>query len=148
MQRLAETQAQAYAATLSPDERWIAYSSEESGRREVYVQPLAGKAHYLVSTNGGEEAHWSPDGRSLYYRVDDQLMTVPLQSGAPFAAGKPSVVMRSLYDLQSETGLSYAVDPKSGRFLMIRLATDGSATAASSFRVVLNWAQHLRSASH
>jgi len=147
MQRLAETQAQAYAATLSPDERWIAYSSEESGRREVYVQPLAGKAHYLVSTNGGEEAHWSPDGRSLYYRVDDQLMTVPVQSGAPFAAGKPSVVMRGLYDLQSETGLSYAVDPKSGRFLMIRLATDGSATAASSFRVVLNWAQHLRSAS-
>jgi len=52
--------------------------------------------------------------------------------------------MRGLYDLQSETGLSYAVDPASGRFLMIRLDTDASAMQASSLRVVLNWAQHLR----
>jgi len=52
--------------------------------------------------------------------------------------------MRGIYDLQSEMGLSYAVDPASGRFLMIRLDTDASAMQASSFRVVLNWAQHLR----
>jgi serine/threonine-protein kinase len=144
MQTLTDTQTQAYAPALSPDEKWIAYASEESGRREVYVQSLTGKAHWLVSTNGGEEPHWSPDSRTLYYRVDDQLMSVPVQGGATFAAGKPSLVMRGLYDLQSETGLSYAIDPTSGRFLMIRLATDASATQASSFRVVLNWAQHLQ----
>jgi len=44
----------------------------------VYVQSLTGKAHWLVSTSGGEEAHWSPDSRTLYYRVDDQLMSVPV----------------------------------------------------------------------
>jgi serine/threonine-protein kinase len=141
---LTDTSTQAYAPSVSPDEKWLAYSSEESGRREVYVQSLSGRAHSLVSTNGGEEAHWSPDGRALFYRVDDQLMSVPMQPGPTFAAGKPSLVLRGLYDLQSETGLSYAVDPASGRFLMIRLATDQSTTSAASFRVVVNWAQHLR----
>jgi hypothetical protein len=48
-----------------------------------------------------------------------------------------------LYDLQSETGLSYAVDPRTGRFLMIRLAEDPAAVVDDSFRVVVNWAQHL-----
>jgi serine/threonine protein kinase/Tol biopolymer transport system component len=144
--RLTNSQTQAYAPTLSPDGRWLAYSSEESGRREIYVQGVTGEAQWLVSVGGGEEPHWGPDGRALYYRVDDRLMSVAIQPGATFAAAKPTLLLRGLYDLQSETGLSYAVDPKTARFLMIRLATDGSGTAASSFRVVLNWAQHLRAA--
>jgi serine/threonine-protein kinase len=113
-QRLTNSRTQAYAATLSPDERWMAYVSEESGRREVYVGSLAGDAHWMVSVGGGEEPHWAPDGRALYYRVDDRLMRVPIQPGAAFSAGKPTLLLRGLYDLQSETGLSYAVDPASG----------------------------------
>lgn len=144
--RLTNAETQAYAATVSPDGRWIAYSSEESGRREVYVQSLPGQGHRLVSTGGGEEPHWAPDGRALYYRVDDRLMMVPIQPGETFIAGKPMLFLRGLYDLQSETGLSYAVDPKSGRFLMIRLAADGSTQPTDSFRIVLNWAQNLSAA--
>ena len=141
---LTDSRTQAYEATLSPDERWIAYTSEQSGRREVYVQAVAGtNARWLVSTAGGEEPHWAPDGRVLYYRVDDRLMAVPVQPGAAFSAGKPALMMRGLYDLQSETGLSYAIDPQTGRFLMIRVATDPTSSPAASFRVVLNWAGHM-----
>lgn len=142
--RLTNSRTQAYAPTVSPDGKWMAYVSEESGRREVYVRQLSTDAHRMVSVGGGEEPHWAPDGRALYYRVDDRLMMVPIQPGATFSAGRPSLLLRGLYDLQSETGLSYAVDPKSGRFLMIRLASDASRQPADSFRVVLNWAQQLR----
>jgi hypothetical protein len=95
----------------------------------------------MVSTEGGEEPHWAPDGRTLYYRVDDRLMAVPIQSGVAFTAGKPTLALRGMYDLQSETGLSYAVDPRTGRFLMIRLASDRGGPPADTFRVVLNWAR-------
>ena len=156
--RLSDTQTQAYAATMSPDGKWIAYASEESGRREIYVRSLSDTAHWLVSVGGGEEPHWAPDGSALYYRVDDRLMMVPIHGGATFSAGKPSLVLRGLYDLQSETGLSYAVNPapresvggsggaNAARFLMVRLATDASTQAANSFRIVVNWAQQLRAA--
>jgi hypothetical protein len=143
LQTLTDPQTQAYAAALSPDERWIAYSSERSGRREVYVQALSGTGQSLVSTGGGEETHWAPDGSALYYRVDDRLMSVPVQRARGFVAGKPALVLRGMYDLQSETGLSYAVDPRTGRFLMIRLADDPATVVDDSVRVVLNWAGQL-----
>jgi serine/threonine-protein kinase len=138
-ERLTNSRTQAYAPTLSPDERWLAYVSEESGRREVYVRGRGGEAHWMVSVGGGEEPHWAPDGRALYYRVDDRLMRVSIEPGATFSAGKPTLLLRGLYDLQSETGMSYAVDPKTGRFLMIRLVAEKSTTTADSFRVVVNW---------
>ena len=75
--------------------------------------------------------------------LDERLMAVPVQRAASFVSGKPTLLLRGLYDLQSETGLSYAVDPRTGRFLMIRLAEDPAAVVDDSFRVVVNWAQHL-----
>jgi Tol biopolymer transport system component len=144
--RLTDPDVQTYAATVSPDGQWMAFASEQTGRREVYVQSLAGQGRRLVSTGGGEEPHWAPDSRALYYRVDDRLMMVPIQPGAPFGAGKPALLLRGLYDLQSETGQSYAVDPKSSRFLMIRLASDASTQTADNFRVSLNWARQLNAA--
>jgi hypothetical protein len=58
------------APALSPDGRWIAYTSTESGAEEVYVQPIPGPGPRLqVSVNGGQEAQWAPDGRTLYYRA-------------------------------------------------------------------------------
>jgi predicted Ser/Thr protein kinase len=143
LERLTDARTQTYGATVSPDQRWIAYASEESGRREVYVRALSGPAQWLVSTGGGEEPHWAPDGRALYYRVDDQLMMAPVQAGSTFVAGRPTPLFRGLYDLQSETGLSFAVDPRSGRFLTIQLAGDESTASAESLRIVLNWAAQL-----
>jgi predicted Ser/Thr protein kinase len=142
---MTETRTQAYAAEASPDRKWIAYTSEESGRREVYVQSLVGaNARKLISTAGGEEPHWAPDGRTLYYRLGDRLMAVPIQTGDTVVASKPVLVLRGMYDLQSETGLSYAIDPRTGRFLMLRLVDDQMSLPHTSFRVVLNWAAHLQ----
>jgi hypothetical protein len=53
--------------TLSPDGRWMAYMSNETGRNEIYVQPFPGGAKTLVSQGGGIEVRWGPDGRTLYY---------------------------------------------------------------------------------
>jgi hypothetical protein len=142
---LSDPRTQAYAAEASPDHKWIAYTSEESGRREVYVQLLAGtNARTLVSTAGGEEAHWSPDGRTVYYRLADRLMAVSVQTAGMLVASKPVPALRGMYDLQSETGLSYTIDPRTGRFLMLRLAATDAAAPRTSFRIVLNWAAHLQ----
>lgn len=144
--RLTEPDVQTYAATISPNGQWMAFASEQTGRREVYVQSLAGHGRRLVSTGGGEEPHWSPDGRALYYRVDDRLMMVPIELGPSLSVGKPALLLRGLYDLQSETGQSYAVDPRSGRFLMIRLVAEANTQTSDSFRVSLNWARQLNAA--
>ncbi|HEX9762570.1 MAG TPA: LpqB family beta-propeller domain-containing protein, partial [Acidimicrobiia bacterium] len=70
---------------LSPDARWLAYASDESGRSEIYIRPFpdVGSGRWQISTNGGEEPLWGPDGRELYYRSDDgqNLQVVVLSSG-------------------------------------------------------------------
>ena len=68
---------------FSPDGRWVAYVSTESGRIEVYVTPFpAGGAHYQVSANGGMQPRWSPDGKTLYFvSVDNELMAVDGAAG-------------------------------------------------------------------
>src|SRR4029077_11465276 len=62
---------------FSPDGRWLAYLSDETGRNEVYVQPFPGSGHRVrTSTAGGEEPIWSRDGRELFYFKDADLMAV------------------------------------------------------------------------
>ena len=145
MTTLTDPRPQTYGPEASPDRKWMAYTSEESGRREVYVQSLGGtNARTLISTAGGEEPHWSPDGHTVYYRLDDRLMSVAVQTADTLTASKPVLVLRGMYDLQSETGLSYSVDPRTGRFFMLRLSAPDASTPRTSFRIVVNWADHLQ----
>lgn len=140
---LVATQADEYASDVSPDGRWFAYSSDESGRYEVYVRDLSGSGgRWQISTAGGEEPHWSPDGRRLYYRYEDGLFGVPLDTRSGFSAGTPQLLFRGVYNLRSDTGLSYDVDPKSGGFLMMRPAIDQK--SRNTIRVVLNWFDELK----
>ena len=133
-----------YGPAESPNGRWFAYNSEESGHREVYVGGLGvSGGRVQISTGGGEEPRWAADGRTLFYRVDDRLMAVPIDKGEVFAAGKPVTLFRGVYNLQSESGESYDVDPKTGRLLMIRLADEHATDSRSSFHVVLNWTSEL-----
>ena len=137
---LVATPANEYGPALSPDEKWVAYTSPESGRNEVYVLGLSGARRRIpISTDGGEEAHWSPTGREIFYRSEDRLMAVSVQAGDDLAPGKPAVLFRGVYNLQSETGFSFDIDPKSGRFLMIRLADDHANAPITSVRVALDW---------
>jgi hypothetical protein len=90
---------------------------------------------------GGEEPRWSSDGRELFYRNNSKLMSVAVASQGALDPKAPTEVFDGVYDFRSESGVSYAVDPKGGRFLMIR-PSDESAT--SSMVVVLNWFDELR----
>jgi eukaryotic-like serine/threonine-protein kinase len=131
-----------YAAALSVDGRWLAYQSNEGVRPEIYVRDLSGSGgRWQISTEGGEEPHWSADGRELYYRNNDQFMSVAVETRTAFQAGTPRRLFNGIYNLRSNSGVSYDVDPKGGRFLMIRPAED---ITAPQVRVVVNWDHELR----
>jgi len=140
---LANTGFNEYAASLSPDGRLLAYQSNESGRHEVYVRDISGSGgRWQVSTEGGEEPHWSRDGRELYFRNNDLFMGAAVDASPAFKAGTPRRLFSGTFNLRSNSGVSYDVDPKSGRFLMIRPAEDYAAIA--QVQVALNWFGELR----
>jgi hypothetical protein len=155
-----------------------------SGRPEIYVRDIAcsggrelvgaggrelvgSGGRWLISTGGGEEPRWSPDGRELYYRINAQLMAVPLEThsslithdsslrapasaaksdiripNSEISAGPPKTLFNEVYDLRSNTGETYDVDPHGGRFLMTRPPKEDSSTA--QVRIVLNWFAELQ----
>jgi serine/threonine-protein kinase len=135
---LVGTQYDEYGAALSRDERWLAYQSDETGRFEIYVRDLSpGGGRHQVSTTLGEEPKWAPDGKTLYYRSDDLLMAVPVETVGAFSSGKARVFFKGAHNLRSDTGISFDVDRKLPRLLMIRPAVDRQSPPV--VRVVLNW---------
>ena len=131
---------------LSPDARWLAYVSDESGRNEVYLRPFpetrSGK--WQLTSDGGSEPLWRADGRQLYFRSLDRhsILGVDLAGGPGSAA--PRVVARlpagddfegnprdRLYDVAGD-----------GRFLMIQRAN--ATDVSGDLVVVLNWVQELK----
>ena len=130
------------AAALSPDGRWLAYQSNESDRPEIYVRDMsAAGGRWQISTGGGEEPQWSHDGRELYYRSGNDFMTVAISTKGPFQASAPINLFGGIFDLRTNTGITYDVDRKGSRFLMIRPA---EAATAPSVMIVLNWFEELR----
>ena len=87
---------------FSPDGRWIAYVSDESGRPEVYVQTFpVSTAKWRVSTNGGTQPRWRRDGKEIFYLASDsRLMAVAVSAGASFEAGIPA----ALFELGATPG--------------------------------------------
>jgi len=124
---------------FSPDGRWIAYTSDDQGRSEVYVQtyPTSG-GKWQISTSGGQQSWWRSDGKELYYLSNDgKLMAVEVKPGGSFEAGAP----RALFDLAPARALggasSYAVTAAGERFLFV---TAREEAASLQFTVVVNWA--------
>jgi len=128
---------------FSPDSRWLAYESNESGRMEVYVQPFPeASGKWQASIDGGTSPRWRHDGRELYYVAPDaRLMAVPVMvspDGKTLDLGVPVPLFRTR--LASGAGVTagrpeYAVAPD-GRFLMNTVVED---TAPSPITIVLNW---------
>jgi len=137
-------------ASFSPDGRWIAYVSNESGNPEIYVRPFPSAAgKWQISTDGGNWPHWSPDGRELYYGVEEGLMVVPVDgSGETFRAGKTEPLLRGEFR-GVDTGInigafvfsSYDVAPD-GRFVMFSGEED--AIGQTHATVVFNWLEDLQ----
>ena len=137
-------------AQISPDERWLAYTSLESGRPEIYVLPFTpaakpdakpGAGKWTVSTAGGTQPRWSGDGKELFYvAADGKLMAVEIKATpAAFDHGAP----QALFDLRSEilpssnfvTG--YVPAPDGKRFLVV--TTPGTPAESPPLTVVVNW---------
>ena len=109
-------------ARISPDNRWLAYLSDESGRWEVYVTGLPG-AHgkWQISSDGGTQPVWSRDGRTLFYRGSQSLMRVDVEPAGPVPTSRPPVRLFEDTYVQVHPAFSdYDVSPDGSRFLMIR----------------------------
>jgi tRNA A-37 threonylcarbamoyl transferase component Bud32 len=129
-------------ARVSPDGRWIAYQSAESGRSEVYVTswPTPGRRQ-LVSVNGGTGARWTKGGRELVFRSGRQMLAVSVdpQSGEP---GKPAVLFEADMLYSWARSPNYDVTPDGSRFLMVRRS---GPRRAERVHVITNWFDELRS---
>jgi Tol biopolymer transport system component len=125
---------------FSPDGRWLAYLSDESGRPEVYVQPFPNKSgKWQISPEGGNQPVWSPDGKELFYMsVDNKLMAVDVRTASGFEAGTPRVLFESRS--KSVTGRRYDVSPDGKRFLVNSVIGEVKATPMT---LVQNWAAEL-----
>ena len=131
------------AAAFSPDGHWLAYSSDESGRTEVYVQPYPGPGgKWQVSTEGGAEPVWNRNGRELFYRSGDKMMSVEVSTQPTFSIGKPKLLFTGQYVPTAATISNYDVSPDGQRFLMVKANEQGQAT--TQINVVLNFTEELK----
>jgi serine/threonine-protein kinase len=141
-----------YGGVFSPDGRWLSYSSDESGRQEIYVRsfpdPTAiasgrqadpgGKWQISSEGGGGDENpyHWARNGRELFYRNGNKMMAVDIQTEPSFTAGRP----RLLFEGQYEDWWDVAADGQ--RFLMVQSVEPEQ--PATQIHVVLNWFEELK----
>jgi Tol biopolymer transport system component len=125
-------------AAVSPDGRWIAYLSDESGTNEIFVQsfpPSGGK--WQISTNVGTEPSWRRDGKELYFMSGTKLMAVDVKAaGSAFEAGIPKVLFEAPVRLYNGDRNRYVPAPDGQRFLFI---TTPVALDTTPFVVVENW---------
>jgi dipeptidyl aminopeptidase/acylaminoacyl peptidase len=127
---------------ISPDRKWMAYASNESGRAEIYVRslPEVDKVREQISTEGGDSPLWSPDGTELYYRNGDLVMAVAVQTKATFEFEKPKILFQSLYYTDPDGAISWDIHPDGKRFLMMK----ETATVRPRIQVVINWFEELK----
>lgn len=125
---------------ISPNGRWLAYETDASGRRDIYVRsfPESGGETWQISSQGGIEPHWRGDGRELFFlAADKSLMAVPVVTEGLFRAGTPRVLFSTDLDpvgLPVTGRNQYIATPDGQRFVMKQRGSD-----AVSVVVVLNW---------
>ena len=133
---------------VSPDGQWLAYQSNESGQFEIYVQPFPNvdDGKWPISTDGGEEPQWSPEGQELFYLGPGELMVAQIETDPTFSSSTPeSVFSTSGYVVVGPRIRGYDIS-RDGRFLMLKPATadttDGEGSPELIF--VLNWFDELQ----
>jgi serine/threonine-protein kinase len=137
---------------LSPDGRWLAYASDESGRSEVYVQPYPGPGpRRQVSTEGGTGPAWSRDGRELFYSTTPsfggqaaltKMMVVAVSFTPTFTAGHPRMLFQGRYG--ATAGIrAYDVTSDGRRFLMVQ-QKERAPVGAADMILVQNWSEELK----
>ncbi|HXV64811.1 MAG TPA: protein kinase, partial [Vicinamibacteria bacterium] len=142
-----------YGSAFSPDGRWLAYASTESGRDEVYIRRYPSGERFAVSTDGGSGPVWSPDGREIYFRGAGKLFAVSVTAtsggdGLVLGAAVPLFDLRAPgptgvieeYESSSISGISYDILPDGKRFLMVKRAAE---QGTREIVLVQNWFSEL-----
>jgi eukaryotic-like serine/threonine-protein kinase len=132
-------------AAVSPDGRWLAYASEESGVLEIYVRPFpdAASARWQVSAAGGTDPVWSRSGRELFYlSAQNEMMSVAVAPGALFTISTPRRLFSTAPYSPVPPVPSFDVSPDDKRFLMLRETTP---TDRNELIVVQNWVEEMKS---
>ena len=128
--------------TFSPDGRWLAYVSDESGRTEVYVRPFPGSGEsHTISVDGGSEPVWDRRGRELFYRNGDAMMVVAVTTQPTFSAGRPRLLFTGPF-VRGGDRINYDASPDGESFVMLDSGEDSG--AATKINVMLNWFEELK----
>jgi len=129
---------------FSPDGRWIAYVSDESGQNEVYVRPYPGPGDkWTISTDGGSEPVWTRGSRQIFYRKGNAMMVVDTTLSPAFTAGEPRQLFERAYDPSGAFWPNDDVTPDGQRLLMVK--PDEVSASPVQINVVLNWFDELKS---
>jgi Tol biopolymer transport system component len=126
-------------AQVSPDGKWLIYCSNESGRMEVLLRQFGGGSDrkWPVSTEGGTHAIWSRDGRRIFYRSGNQVLSVDLTTTPEVRLGKPQVIIDKRYRFgENLTIPNYSLSADGREFLMVQEEPGGR-----HLNLVLNWLQ-------
>jgi Tol biopolymer transport system component len=130
---------------FSPDGHWVAYSSNESGRWQVYVAPFPGPAKkYQISTEGGQQPRWRSDGKELFFlSADRKLMAVSLRTGSPFEFSQPTPLFETHAHepITAEEFFTYDNSADGRRFL---INVDAEQTSPRPVDIILNWTSQLK----
>lgn len=130
-----------HSGMISPDGRWLVYTSNESGRDEIYVTSFPEvEGKWPLSTEGGTEPMWSPNGKEIFYRNGGMMMAVSVTTEPNFISGKPSLLFEGDYSADLDfPSANYDVTADGQQFLMIR--PEGS--SSQTLNVILNWFDEL-----
>jgi dipeptidyl aminopeptidase/acylaminoacyl peptidase len=128
---------------FSPDGRWLAYVSDESGVDQIYVQAFPGPGSTVqVSTDGGREPVWSPDGKELFFTSGDRWLEAEVRTQPTFSAAPPRLLLEARYERPAGPIPNYDLSPDGQRLLTVKGSAPENAT--SQITVVPNWFDELR----
>ncbi len=129
---------------FSPDGRWLAYTSDESGRGEVYVRPFPGPGmKHQVSNEGGFQPLWARDGKQLFYRMNDQVWAADVRTDGGFATSKPHLLFERAGYGRGSPVRNYDLSMDGQRFLMVKLEQTRP-TPVTEMVLVQNWFEELK----
>jgi serine/threonine-protein kinase len=141
LQPFLRTQFSEFFTSFSPNGHWLVYTSDESGRYEVYVRPFPGPGgKWQISTEGGEEPVWSTNGQELFYRNGEKWMVATVHTNSDFRAEAPNLMFEEYFI--NVLGLSHWPHPDGQRQVMIQPL--GAESVPKQINVVLNWFEDLK----
>jgi eukaryotic-like serine/threonine-protein kinase len=134
---------------ISPDGRWMAYTSDESGKEEIYVRPFpdVNAGRWQISTSGGNNALWSRDGREIFYRNGNAVMAVSVKTSPAFIFETPRTLFQGTYVRSANNPGNtdfgtWDISPRTQRFLMLR--ESGAGSGPRKINIVINWFEELK----